>query len=120
MCAVFWLTSISRDSCLFPQVLALPIHKSSEAKSACPWPSDVFLNFTNYHTPPNQRWESQASRIHMKQNIAFSRDMDQATMYHIVRNNITKALSAQVNGDVNFNFGGMLHAIVQISYIDPW
>ncbi|KAJ5529396.1 hypothetical protein N7527_002789 [Penicillium freii] len=32
-------------------------------------------------------------------------DMDQATMYHIVRNNTTKALSAQVNGDVNFNFG---------------
>ncbi|CAI7639679.1 unnamed protein product [Penicillium palitans] len=32
-------------------------------------------------------------------------DMDQATMYHIVRNNTSKALSAQVNGDVNFNFG---------------
>lgn len=41
-------------------------------------------------------------------------------MYHIVRNNTSKALSAQVNGDVNFNFGGMFHAIVQISYIDPW
>lgn len=47
-------------------------------------------------------------------------DMDQATMYHIVRNNTTKALSAQVNGDVNFNFGGMFHAVVQLSYIDHW
>ncbi|KGO78135.1 hypothetical protein PITC_034830 [Penicillium italicum] len=32
-------------------------------------------------------------------------DVDQATMYHVVRNNNTKALSAQVNGDINFNFG---------------
>ncbi|KAJ5484304.1 hypothetical protein N7453_012258 [Penicillium expansum] len=32
-------------------------------------------------------------------------DADQAPMYHIVRNNTTKALSAQVNGDVSFNFG---------------
>lgn len=38
-------------------------------------------------------------------------DMDQTTMYHIVRNNTAKALSAQVNGGVNFNFGGMFHAI---------
>lgn len=47
----------------------------------------------------------------MKQNIAFFMDMDQTTMYHIVRNNTAKALSAQVNGGVNFNFGGMFHAI---------
>ena len=51
-------------------------------------------------------------------NILFM-GMGQVTMYHVVRNNTTKALSAQVNGDVNFNFGGMCHAIVQISYNDP-
>lgn len=45
-------------------------------------------------------------------------DADQAPMYHIVRNNTTMALSAQVNGDVNLNFGGTSHVIFHISYMD--